>query len=226
MRVWTRQVPQVWEEIQTTGRYLVREEYVRAKNLEISDYYIGLYRWLTEMLRSRIDMPADAKFPVWLALTEEQRLPLAPNTISLTLNIPDEHLYLLEISRFELVESNGTSRRIVSILAHRQHLTGGAHITQHKDLVVPGFGSSLSSQSHSCTIHCLNLLIEVIVVLRNALRRESIGGNNISTGSHIAPMYIEDRLRIGKREMIIVAFHQQRTHRSVQKKNSIVKSLP
>ncbi|WP_350454133.1 DUF3841 domain-containing protein [Slackia heliotrinireducens] len=100
MRVWTRQVPQVWEEIQTTGRYLVREEYVRAKNLEISDYYIGLYRWLTEMLRSRIDMPADAKFPVWLALTEEQRLPLAPNTISLTLNIPDEHLYLLDYDKW------------------------------------------------------------------------------------------------------------------------------
>lgn len=100
MRAWTRQVPQVWDELQTTGRYLVREEYVRAKNLEISDYYIGLYRWLTEMLRGKVAMSVDAKFPVWLALTEEQRLPLAPNTISLTLEIPDEYVYVLDYDKW------------------------------------------------------------------------------------------------------------------------------
>ena len=40
---WTRQVPQVMEEIERTGRYVVREEYVRAKNDTISDYYLGLH---------------------------------------------------------------------------------------------------------------------------------------------------------------------------------------
>jgi len=100
MRAWTRQVPQVWDEINNTGRYLVREEYVRAKNAEISDYYIGLYRWLTEMCRGRVQMPAEAQFPIWLALTEEQRLPAAPNTISLTLDVPDEHLFVLDYDRW------------------------------------------------------------------------------------------------------------------------------
>ena len=45
---WTRQVSQVLEEIERTGSYHVREEYVRAKNAEISDYYIELYRWFLE----------------------------------------------------------------------------------------------------------------------------------------------------------------------------------
>ncbi len=100
MKAWTRQVPQVWDEIQSTGRYLVREEYVRAKNQEISDYYIGLYRWLTEMQRGKMAMPADAKFPIWLALTEEQRLPAAPDTISLTLDVPDDELFVLDIDKW------------------------------------------------------------------------------------------------------------------------------
>ena len=100
MKAWTRQVPNVWDEIQTTGHYLVLEEYVRAKNAEISDYYIGLYRWLTEMCRGRVKMPPEAKFPVWLALTEEQRLPAAPNTISLTLDVPEESLFILDIDRW------------------------------------------------------------------------------------------------------------------------------
>ena len=100
MKAWTRQVPQVWEELQETGRYLVLEEYVRAKNAEISDYYIALYRWLTEMCRSRVNMPAEAKFPIWLSLTEAQRLPAAPNTISLTLDVPEESLFVLDYDRW------------------------------------------------------------------------------------------------------------------------------
>ena len=96
VRAWTRQVPQVWDEIKSTGRYIVLEEYVRAKNAEISDYYIGLYRWLTEECRSRVSMPDDAKFPIWLALTEEQRLPKAPNTISMTLDVPEDVLFVLD----------------------------------------------------------------------------------------------------------------------------------
>lgn len=94
--VWTRQVPQVWDEIQRTGRYLVKEEYVRAKNLEISDYYIELYRWFTEQARSRVQMPDEAEFPIWLSLTEEQRLPPAPNTIALTLEVPDDALVIVD----------------------------------------------------------------------------------------------------------------------------------
>ena len=101
MIAWTRQVPQVWDEIQQTGSYLVLEEYVRAKNLEISDYYIGLYRWLTECCRPQVPaMPAHAKFPVWLALTEAQRLGAATDTISLTLEIPRDALFIVDYDKW------------------------------------------------------------------------------------------------------------------------------
>ena len=42
--LWTRQVPQVWEELEATGVYRVKEEYIRAKNDTISDFYLRLYR--------------------------------------------------------------------------------------------------------------------------------------------------------------------------------------
>lgn len=98
--VWTRQVPQVWDEIQETGRYLVLEEYVRAKNLEISDYYIELYRWFTEEARKHVNVPSDAKFPIWLSLTEEQRLGPALHTISLTLDIPEDHMVIVDYDKW------------------------------------------------------------------------------------------------------------------------------
>ncbi len=100
LRAWTRQVSQVWDEIQETGRYLVLEEYVRAKNLEISDYYIELYRWFTEQARSRVDMPAEARFPVWLALTEAQKLGPAPGTVQFMLEIPEEHVLVVDYDKW------------------------------------------------------------------------------------------------------------------------------
>ena len=101
VRGWTRQVSQVWDEIQSTGRYIVREEYVRAKNLTISDYYIELYHWLTEMCRPFVkSMPPEAKFPIWLAMTDAQRLAPAPGTISLTLDVPEESIKLIDYDRW------------------------------------------------------------------------------------------------------------------------------
>ena len=48
------------------------------------------------MCRSRVNIPDDAKFPIWLALTEEQRLPAAPDTMSLTLEVPEDVLFVLD----------------------------------------------------------------------------------------------------------------------------------
>lgn len=98
---WTRQVPQVWDEICETGTYRVLEEYVRAKNMDISDYYISLYRWLTDRSRCYVEgIPDDAEFPVWLAMTEAQRLGKAPGTISLTLEIPRERVFLIDYDKW------------------------------------------------------------------------------------------------------------------------------
>ncbi|MBQ9068451.1 MAG: DUF3841 domain-containing protein [Eggerthellaceae bacterium] len=105
--VWTRQVPQVWDEIQNTGRYLVLEEYVRAKNGEISDYYIELYRWFTEEARSRYTMPDEAKFPIWVTVDEGQKLPPAPQTICLTLEVPDDALAIVDYDQWGYRENHG-----------------------------------------------------------------------------------------------------------------------
>lgn len=101
-RTWTRQVAQVMDEIEQTGRYLVREEYVRAKSDSIADYYLELYRWLTNKCRQHAvaDIPADATLPIWLSMTEGQRLPAAAGTVSLTLDVPNENLFVLDYERW------------------------------------------------------------------------------------------------------------------------------
>lgn len=45
---WTRQTAEVLKELETTGEYRVKEEYIRKKNGDIAGYYLELYRWYTE----------------------------------------------------------------------------------------------------------------------------------------------------------------------------------
>ena len=97
---WTRQVTQVLDEIERTGRYYVREEYVRIKNGSIADYYLKHYRWLTERCRHIIDIPAEYDLPIWLALTEDQRLGCARGNVSLTLQIPKDKIVLIDYERW------------------------------------------------------------------------------------------------------------------------------
>lgn len=100
IHAWTRQVPQVLDELERTGVYRVREEYVRLKNDTMTDYYLELYRWLTYSCRSCIKIPEDADLPVWLSLTEGTRLGAVEGAIALELEVPADELFILDYNKW------------------------------------------------------------------------------------------------------------------------------
>ncbi|MGI6754935.1 MAG: DUF3841 domain-containing protein [Atopobiaceae bacterium] len=101
MRAYTRQVIPMWEELQRTGRYYVREEYVREKNDTIADYYLELYRWATAASkRHGAQVPEGLTLPIWLSLTEAQRLRPSADTVSLTLDIPRESMCIIDYNKW------------------------------------------------------------------------------------------------------------------------------
>ena len=98
--VWTRQVSQVLEEIERTGSYHVREEYIREKYDVISDHYIERYRWFTQMASKRIRIPEEYVFPIWLALSDAQKLPPAEGTVTFTLEVPEDQILVADMDRW------------------------------------------------------------------------------------------------------------------------------
>ena len=56
MRFWTRQHEAVWDELQKTGQYIVKKEYIEEKNDTISEFYLKLYEWYTKAARKYIDI--------------------------------------------------------------------------------------------------------------------------------------------------------------------------
>ena len=47
VKAWTRQDKRIMDDIERLGRYTVKREYIREKNMEIADYYLDLYDWYT-----------------------------------------------------------------------------------------------------------------------------------------------------------------------------------
>lgn len=103
MLAWTRQNALVLKEIESNGSFICREQFLRAKSDTISDYYIKAYRWLTSQARQHIEIRDDLYLPIWLALTECQRLPKARGEVSLTLDIPEEHLFIIDYNKWGYV---------------------------------------------------------------------------------------------------------------------------
>ena len=94
MIFYTRQAPQVLCELRSSGRYVVREEYVREKYTTITDHYAPLYRRLTSCARGRVFIPDDALYPVWLSPEGTDAIPPDEDSVFLRLDIPDGSIYL------------------------------------------------------------------------------------------------------------------------------------
>ena len=103
MTLWTRQVPQVWEELERTGVYRVKEEYIRAKNDTIADFYLGLYRWYTGEARKYIHISPELQYPVWLCVTDETMLQPVPDTVILKVEVPRDQVVIANMEAWGYV---------------------------------------------------------------------------------------------------------------------------
>ncbi len=92
--LWTRQVPQVWDELQANGIYRVKKEYIVKKNEDISDYYLTLYRWFTRKAKKIIPLDDESQYPIWFSVDEELMLQPVENTIILKVQIPKERILI------------------------------------------------------------------------------------------------------------------------------------
>lgn len=85
---WTRQTAEVLKELETTGEYRVKEEYIRKKNGDIAGYYLELYRWYTEKSRAYLPAAVEGEFPIWFSLNSDYRLQKTEGTVIIRARIP------------------------------------------------------------------------------------------------------------------------------------------
>ena len=100
---WTRQNGLVMQEIERDGRFICRERFLREKSDTISDYYIKAYRWLTDQARLKIEVEEGLYLPIWLAMTESAKLPAAKGEVMLTLDVPQNELFIIDYNKWGYV---------------------------------------------------------------------------------------------------------------------------
>ena len=100
MRFWTRQHEAVLDELQKTGQYIVKKEYIEAKNDTISEFYLKLYEWYTKAARKYIDIPEDLKYPIWLSVSEDMMLQPTEHAIIFEVEIPEEEYLICNFDKW------------------------------------------------------------------------------------------------------------------------------
>lgn len=69
--VWTKQHENVLKELETTGRYIAKREYIRMDLKEQAPVVLEAYDWLVKHGPDRENKPADVEYPVWVSFTNE-----------------------------------------------------------------------------------------------------------------------------------------------------------
>ena len=103
LRVWTRQHKNVLEILKEKGVYRVKERYIRKKLENCADIYLDVYRWLRNEAAKRMEIPEESKYPVWLSIEEDLKLPAAEGLVFFELEIPRDQIMIFDMMKWDYI---------------------------------------------------------------------------------------------------------------------------
>ena len=110
--VWTKQHENVLKELETTGRYIAKQEYIRMDLKEQAPVVLEAYDWLVKHGPDRANKPADVEYPVWVSFTNEGTMMNSENTVILELSLDPAIITSVNIAKWghrQLLEDYGIS---------------------------------------------------------------------------------------------------------------------
>lgn len=103
IKVWTKQHKNILNDLNETNRYIVKREYIEGKMEEHSSIYLNAYSWLYNKCLSKVHIPIDAKYPIWLSLTEESKIDNSEGNVLLEISINKSDLLVLDLEKWGLI---------------------------------------------------------------------------------------------------------------------------
>lgn len=98
--VWTKQNKNVVKELERTGRYTAKKEYI-LKDLDRHAYLVlEVYDWLVKNTPNSSQKPYDAEYPIWVSLARETTMLPSPGTIILELKVDLSLLTMINIDKW------------------------------------------------------------------------------------------------------------------------------
>jgi hypothetical protein len=98
--VWTKQNRAVLDQLESNGRFIADERFIRRELEDTADIMLFIYSWLAAHMPAAADRPADAKFPVWVSYEKEATMSPEPGYAVLELRVPAELVTRLDIAKW------------------------------------------------------------------------------------------------------------------------------
>ena len=97
--VWTKQNRAVLDQLESNGRFIADERFIRRELEDTADIMLFIYSWLADHMPAA-DRTADARFPVWVSYEKEATMSPEPGYAVLELRVPAELVTRLDIAKW------------------------------------------------------------------------------------------------------------------------------
>lgn len=100
MTVWTKQNKAVIDQLDSAGRFIAKERFIRQELGDTTDIMLYIYRWLADHMPAESERPEDVAFPVWVSFSVEATMKPEPGYVVLELKVPEECVTRIDIAKW------------------------------------------------------------------------------------------------------------------------------
>lgn len=98
--VWTKQNENVTKELNETGRYVAKKEYIFKDLDEHAHLVLEVYDWLVKNTPNVYKKPDDAEYPIWVSLTREATMLPSEGAVILELTLAPSLITMINIEKW------------------------------------------------------------------------------------------------------------------------------
>jgi hypothetical protein len=98
--VWSKQHVNVLNELQETGRYIAKKEYIKKDLKEHANLVLEVYNWYVDKASKSIKRPKDAEYPIWVSLSKEATMLPSKDTVILELELDPKIIMPVNINKW------------------------------------------------------------------------------------------------------------------------------
>lgn len=98
--VWTKQHENVIKELDKTGRYIAKKEYISKDLEEHAPLVLEVYHWLVKNSPDFTRKPKDAEYPIWVSLSQEATMLPSKGAVILKLALAPSLVTMVNIEKW------------------------------------------------------------------------------------------------------------------------------
>lgn len=103
IKVWTKQNIKVLDEIEKTGRYLTKREFIKKDLGDEADLVLETYDWLVKNGPKASEKPDYADYPVWVSFSKDATMKPEKGFAVLELEIDEDMITYINIEKWGMI---------------------------------------------------------------------------------------------------------------------------